>query len=123
MDTDLQQAIISYGIIHPDFQRCGFGTVLLLSRLSALPEPLDCWIISLTTAGPSASFYQRFGFLRAGATQLRVGIKVDIYRTYLFHKGWRSCRKSLSDAGVTIQISGVTVPSINFLELAAQERE
>ena len=124
MDTDLSCAMISYGIIHPDYQRRGFGTVLLLSRLSILPEPLDSWTVGLTTAGPSASFYQRFGFLRAGATRVpRTDIKVDFYKVILFRKSWGLCQKCLSESEVVTQLSGVTIPSVDFVKLAAREME
>ncbi len=60
---------LSFGMVHPEFHRTGFGTVLLLARLSLLKTGRPVSLVTLTTTGGSDTFYGRFGFKFVRAVQ------------------------------------------------------
>ena len=107
-DTNI--VCLSYGMVHPSYVRCGFGTTLLLARISALPKAKRAWTASLTTAGPSASFYQRFGFVFTQKIQHPLGSEVDMYHTHFKSGTIEESSRVLLSAGVKLDIS-VPVPS------------
>src|SRR5688572_16737540 len=90
-------ALLSYGMVHPQFQRCGFGTAVLLARLVTLPELPSNWTISMTTAGPSASFYDRFGFTHQGRFRDPhvEGLELDSYSATLTVNARSECDEIL----------------------------
>lgn len=56
---------LAFGLVHPAWQRRGFGSALLLARLAALPEPDPYWNIALSAVESAQTFYQQFGFMAA----------------------------------------------------------
>jgi predicted GNAT family N-acyltransferase len=58
-----EEAGLSYGLVHPEFQRRRIGTSILLARLSLLEPsakvPCD---VSLTATQYSKTFFMRYGF-------------------------------------------------------------
>jgi N-acetylglutamate synthase-like GNAT family acetyltransferase len=55
-------AFLTYGVVHPDYQGQGYGTLLLLARLRILPKPVKRWTVMMTTTDTSKHFFSRFGF-------------------------------------------------------------
>jgi ribosomal protein S18 acetylase RimI-like enzyme len=56
------EGIISWGIIHPDFQGFSFGTLLLQHRITALRELKNCKTIHVRTSQLVFKFYEKNGF-------------------------------------------------------------
>lgn len=101
---DTNNVCLSYGMVHPSFLRCGFGTTLLLARISALPKAKRAWTASLTTAGPSASFYQRFGFVFTQKIQ-HLGSELEMYHAHFKSGIIEESSKVLLSAGVKLNFS------------------
>lgn len=61
----LQSAILSFGLIHPEYQSKGIGTALLAYRCSILPR--KNWSVSMTSAGNGTElFFKKLGFIYTG---------------------------------------------------------
>ena len=58
-------AWLSYGLIHPDFQRQGIGRLLLLSRLARF-DITQGIPVSICAVADSVGYYEQFGFKRFG---------------------------------------------------------
>jgi ribosomal protein S18 acetylase RimI-like enzyme len=108
---------LSYGMVHPKHQRLGYGTAVLLARLAALPQPSSDWIVALSTAGPSAPFYERFGFRFHNRYEHPVGIELDMYTALFNANGWTQCLDLLKASSVTFDPTSVTVPEKDLLGL------
>lgn len=55
-------AALTFGIVHSQHHRCGFGTTLLVARLALLePDTRGC-TVSMEVTSASFSFYRRFEF-------------------------------------------------------------
>lgn len=76
----LPQVWLVFGMMHPQFHRLGLGTVLMLARVAALPEPLESTKLLLSNVATSESFVSRFGFQYQGHmaefanSEYRVGV-------------------------------------------------
>ena len=57
------EAWLSYGLIHPDYQRQGIGRLLLLSRLARF-EMTHGICVSICAVTDSVGYYEQFGFKR-----------------------------------------------------------
>lgn len=101
-----------YGLVHPEHHRQGLGTTLLLARLSALGPPPGVWWVFLSSAGDSASFYERFGFRHYGRYPLPPRDELfDCYRSYLRRSDLEACRELLAARGVRFDRTGIEVPT------------
>lgn len=112
-------AALAFGMVHPQRHRQGFGTVLLLSRLAALPRPEPDYSILITTTGGSETFYERFGFRSIGRMPAEARIDAEIFDTYrmrLYGKDWDGCRASLALGGVMLDLADAVVPSVRLPE-------
>jgi predicted N-acetyltransferase YhbS len=56
------RAGLVFGLISPVHQRSGLGKALLVARLSALEEPKEPLILTMTNVGGSLRYYKQFGF-------------------------------------------------------------
>jgi ribosomal protein S18 acetylase RimI-like enzyme len=108
--ADSQHAMLGYGMVHPLYQRGGFGTVLLLSRLAALPRPQVPWEIQMTSAGPSWTFYAQFGFSFKGQFVHANGVRLGYYTARLGASGWNACSLTLGVSGIRRLTTGIGVP-------------
>jgi hypothetical protein len=120
VDSEGETTGLMYGVVHRDHQRRGFGTALLLARVSVLPKPQRNWdsILTMTTAGPSASFYQRFGFRLKFHYVHPFGPELDYYDSRLNDAGWEDCSQHLARSPVAFDKTNVTVPDIPRSEVA-----
>jgi GNAT superfamily N-acetyltransferase len=88
-----------FGMVHPQWQRRGVGSALLLARLASLPEPKPYWRVSLSPLRGSQSFYARFGFTYAGSLPY-LHLHTDWHDLHLYADEWRRCKEILIEAGV-----------------------
>jgi [ribosomal protein S18]-alanine N-acetyltransferase len=103
-----EHAHLVFGLIHPERRQSGLGSVLLLARLTTLPD--EEWIIGLDAVPSSRSFYERFGFVYF----MTVSYDDDWEGTVLWVSLSRTdCKLSetfLAGAGVTLARDGLVVP-------------
>ncbi|MEK0450262.1 MAG: hypothetical protein RL088_2530 [Verrucomicrobiota bacterium] len=101
---------LTYGMVHPSYHGKGFGTVMLLGRLSLLPTDGGAtWIPCMATVDASAPFYARFGFSGRKFSD-EAGSEFWNYFSCLNDADVERCRGSLADADVTNHCFGETVP-------------
>ncbi len=62
LTKDKKMGVISWGMIHPDFQKQGFGTLLLKHRLSELQKIESVEKIIVRTSQHVYPFYEKAGF-------------------------------------------------------------
>ena len=106
-----QWCSLVFGMVHPNLHRKGLGTTLLLARLAALERPTGVWWAGLSSAGGSATFFQRFGFLHYGRFPVLPDMReFDCYRTYLQESDWARCGRILEERQVTFDRAGLRVP-------------
>jgi ribosomal protein S18 acetylase RimI-like enzyme len=109
---DTEVVALSYGMVHPEYQRQGLGTALLLTRIAVLPEPVYRWILVLSATGGSHTFFERFSFRFAGRFPSESGMLFDCYRSHVYQEDWRRCRAAIANSAVALEADGITVPSM-----------
>lgn len=106
-----QWCSLVFGMVHPNLHKKGLGTTLLLARLSLLDRPTGVWWAGIASAGDSATFFARFGFLHYGRCPLPpFMIEFDCYRAYLEESDWASCERILRERRVHLDSAGARVP-------------
>jgi len=112
-----RRASLSYGMVHPEFQKQGFGTAVLLARVVALGKPKWDWVVALTSAGPSAAFYDRFGFRYTGQYKFDEPVKMELdnYAATVTAKAWSECDEFVRNSDVSFDASEVSVPERDLL--------
>jgi ribosomal protein S18 acetylase RimI-like enzyme len=76
-------AVLTWGMIHADHHRQGWGRVLLQARLARLAEMPDVNTVILNTSGAAAGFYRRFGFREVSIIPNGYGPGIDRYEMEL----------------------------------------
>jgi len=104
-------AILSWGMIDPSFQRRGYGTALLRARLAMLPLARRAWIVTITTAGGSESFYERFGFKYVKQVPIDGGRLLDAYCVLVTPRAQRRCASSVADLLIPAPLGSTYVPA------------
>lgn len=117
----LKLAALTFGMVHPQDHRQGYGTALLLARLSLFTEPSDHWAVFISTTGGSESFYGRFGFRSVGRLPGDGGEILDSYRMRLYRRDWRTCR-ALAAPILSADLSAAMVPAIPLPEVMPRSR-
>lgn len=79
----LNLASLTFGMVHPDHHRKGFGTILLFARLALLPRTRLPWQVLLSPGLTSGSFYSQFGFRFLSRDRDPCGRQVDTYAAAL----------------------------------------
>jgi N-acetylglutamate synthase-like GNAT family acetyltransferase len=106
-----QGCSLAFGMVHPNLHRRGLGTTLLLARLAVLARPAGVWWAFLSSAGGSATFFERFGFLHYGRYPLPPDMReFDCYRAYLEEADWDTCSRILAERHVHLDRAGIQVP-------------
>jgi ribosomal protein S18 acetylase RimI-like enzyme len=59
---DKKEAFMSWGMVHPDFQGKGIGTIMTNHRLDILKKMTDLEKITLKTSQKTNVFYEKLGF-------------------------------------------------------------
>ena len=108
-----RQALLVFGMVHPDWHRRGVGTALLLARAAALPEPNPRWTLVLSPLPGSRSFYERFGFTKYAQHRDKIrGSTFDDHYAHLNRDTWTQCRSAAACLGVAVT-SLPEVPQLN----------
>jgi GNAT superfamily N-acetyltransferase len=105
-------AVLEFGMVHPSCSRLGLGTALLLARVALLPESVLPSRLMMTSAGPSVSFYSRFGFAYLGTAPVD-GQPLGHYVAAVTRMDQLACLDSLNDAEISpelLQLAESAVP-------------
>jgi len=79
LSDELTYAHLAFGLIHPDYQRQGLGTLLFCARLAYLSASRH-WMIGITSAGTGTEeFYQKLGFSFISRVEDLKGVFLDNY--------------------------------------------
>jgi len=95
---------LTFGMVHPEAQRRGIGTVLLLARLAVLPTPKSGYCLYMSSIANSQPFFRQFGF---GFVQHfrdhKTGILMDSFSLIVRRAGLRQCRDKLKISNVMVE--------------------
>ena len=107
-------ASLSYGMIHPEHQRKGIGTVLLLARIATLPESRIPYVLTVSPLETSRSFFTQFGFAFANRFRdKRTSKEFELLAARVTEEDWVDSRHLLSNASVKFEVEK-EVPNIPF---------
>ncbi len=79
-ETDKNTAIISWDIIHPDFQKKGLGKELLVYRINRIKDLNSYANIIVRTSQFSFQFYEKYGFKLIKCTKDYWAKGIDLYK-------------------------------------------
>jgi N-acetylglutamate synthase-like GNAT family acetyltransferase len=104
------RAALAFGLIHPQRQGQGLGTILLLARLALLPD--DNWLLYLTSVPASRAFYEQFGFREWSGQKLKLksGEELPSFITFLSPDLRSQCASLLAQAGVELLATTADIP-------------
>ena len=96
---------LSFGMVHPNSQRQGIGTVLFLARLSALPTPGKAYTLTMSPIANSQTFYRKFGFgfIRSYRDTVSAD-RFDLFGLIIRAPDLQKCRDKLAASGVVLEI-------------------
>ena len=117
--TGQRFAALSFGMVHPGHHQAGFGTTLLLARLSLLASQGKRCTVMLSTVGGSETFYGRFGFRYVHSVPDQGGYAGDTYIARLADGDPRRCALKLNRACPASELGAVPMPSFATLSPAA----
>jgi ribosomal protein S18 acetylase RimI-like enzyme len=90
-------AILSFGLVHPDYQDQGIGTTLVLTRLALLEPSDESYFVMICAVNKSIGFYRRLGFHDAGKWKDGEGQEHPVGLLEFLRREIWSCRKLLAD--------------------------
>jgi predicted N-acetyltransferase YhbS len=91
-------AVLSFGMVDPTLHGRGYGTALLLTRLSLLRTAKPQTFVMLSTTGGSERFYKRFGFKFIRALQPTPTYREDHYFAWVTSRDRARCAALLHGA-------------------------
>ena len=98
-------AALSFGIVHSQHHRNGFGTTLLAARLALLePATYGC-TVAMEVTSASFSFYRRFGFQGYSVSTDPRGYCFGSFSRVVTPADVAMCQQLLSSAGATLPAS------------------
>ena len=109
-------AILSFGLVHPDYQDRGIGTALVLARLALLKPSEQCYVVLIFAVDRSIGFYRRLGFDDAGKWKDSEGQEQPIGKLEFLRRDIRACRKLLADHQVIYPNDEELVPLVEAAE-------
>jgi ribosomal protein S18 acetylase RimI-like enzyme len=104
-------AWLSYGLIHPKYQNQGFGTTLLLARLSLIPSNVP--FVGMSPVPASRGFYERFNFREVKRFTHSSGVELPIHFARLSPSILFHCENLLANAGIVLPPDLPSVPVIS----------
>lgn len=113
---DRQDASLTFGMAHPDYQKTGLGTTLLLSRLALLRRHSHPTFVCLSTVGGSESFYGRFGFRYIGAQQASPDYLQKTYYVRVSAEDASRCYAELKSLPFPLGFFEYDIPSASKLQ-------
>ena len=100
----LRMATLSFGLIRPDRQDRGLGTLLFCSRVAYLTAWRD-WLVSMVSAGNGTeAFYQKLGFQHIGEEQDEFGELMQHYMAKVLGSDVARFHELLSSSDCTIEL-------------------
>jgi len=107
-------ACLSYGLVHPAFQRQGIGSMMLLTRMSLLePSPERPCTVYLSATCHSKGFFSRHGFGSRGTECDQHGNEFETFYFLLTPAISESIRQTLQRVGVPFDAT-LRVPTIEL---------
>ncbi|MFS2033034.1 GNAT family N-acetyltransferase [Polaromonas sp. CT11-55] len=106
---------LSFGMVHPSHHRRGYGTALLLSRLSLLKTAKPASLVMLTTTRGSETFYGRFGFKHYHSLQATSQYREDHYFAKVSASDRSRCLAALAGLHLSPALFTMEVPSFASL--------
>lgn len=97
-----------YGLVHPDHHRRGFGTAMLLTRLSLLPPPRDEWQIMMYSVADS--FHRKFGFHPVNEAHDEHHNRMAHLLVHLSQIDIQRARAPLQAAGIRVECPPYSIP-------------
>lgn len=95
-------AALSFGIVHSQHHRRGFGTTLLTARLALLePDSYGC-TVGMEVTSASFSFHRRFGFQGYSVSRDERGYCFGSFSRAVTPADVTRCRQILATAGATL---------------------
>jgi ribosomal protein S18 acetylase RimI-like enzyme len=104
----VEQASLYFGLIHPQWQRRGLGSTLMLARLAMLPP--HAWQVAMTVVPSSRSFYEYYGFLFHSRVKIEPEGECDALSAYLSPDDREMCRTLLERIGAELPSGEPEVP-------------
>ena len=111
----LNLASLTFGMVHPDHHRKGFGTILLFARLALLPRTLLPWQVLLSPGLTSGSFYSQFGFRFLSRDRDHTGRQVDTFAEVLRSAQRAEFDRKLSTISISPEVRLAVIPPMTAL--------
>lgn len=107
---------LTFGMVHPDAQRRGIGTVLLLARLAVLPIPRSGYILYMSPIANSQPFFRQFGFgFVRHFWDHKTCIIMDSFSLIIRQAGLRQCRDKLKISNVMLE-TDLKIPVVGVVK-------
>lgn len=110
MQAEHYVAVLSFGMIHPSYQRQGLGTTLLLARLALLRPPTGMAVATMTNVGGSETFYRRFGFRQYHTSIEPAGNKFKHSAVRMLAADQDRCWKALQRVRMAPDLRDISIP-------------
>jgi GNAT superfamily N-acetyltransferase len=111
----LNLASLTFGMVHPDYHRKGFGTILLFARLALLPKTLLPWQVMLSPGLTSGSFYSQFGFRLLSRDRGSGGRQVDTFAVALRPAQRAAFDRAFSGIPISPEVRRAVIPTVSAL--------
>ncbi len=111
----LNFASLTFGMVHPDHHRKGFGTILLFARLALLPRTLLPWQVLLSPGLTSGSFYSQFGFRFLSRDRDHCGRQADTFAAMLRPAQWAEFDRAFSAISISPEMRRAVIPPVTAL--------
>ena len=108
----LNLASLTFGMVHPDHHRQGFGTILLFARLSLLPRTRLPWQVILSPGLTSGSFYSQFGFRFRYRGPGPMGRQMDTYAAAIRPDQRAEFENAVSAIPMSAELRQAAIPPI-----------
>jgi ribosomal protein S18 acetylase RimI-like enzyme len=107
-------AVLSFGLVHPDYQNKGIGTALVLARLALLKPSEEYYFVLIFAVNQSIGFYRRLGFQDVAKWKDCDGQEHPVAMLEFLRREIRACRKLLADQQVIYPDNEELVPLVQF---------
>lgn len=111
----LNLASLTFGMVHPDHHRKGFGTILLFARLALLPRTRLPWQVMLSPGLTSESFYSQFRFRFLIRDRDPCGRQVDTFAAALRPAERAAVGRALSAISISPEVCRAVIPPVTAL--------
>ncbi|MEM6513975.1 MAG: GNAT family N-acetyltransferase [Pseudomonadota bacterium] len=109
-EEDTAAAALSFGMVRPDKQGMGYGSILLLARIASLPKPDPNTRIIMSSVEKSSGFHNRYGFAFVTRIRMQDGIELDHYYADVSVSAWEAARTLLPAQAFSFDPNDINVP-------------